>query len=72
MSIISTNNSLNSVALATTRDAYSIMAKKIIEQYHLTDLGVDEGVGKWFLSKFGEMVRIGLVWLRIKCNGELL
>jgi hypothetical protein len=48
------------------------MAKNLIEQYHLTGLGVDEGVGRWFLRKFGEMVRIGLVWLRIKCNGELL
>jgi len=43
------------------------MAKNLIEQYHLTDLGVEEGVGKWFLRKFG----IGFVWLRIKCNGEL-
>jgi hypothetical protein len=48
------------------------MAKNLIEQYHLTDLGVEEGVGKWFLRKFGEMMRIGFFWFRIKCNGELL
>jgi len=48
------------------------MAKNLIEQHHLTDLGVDEGEVKWFLRIFGEMMRIGFVWLRIKCNGELL
>jgi len=48
------------------------MAKNHREHYLLTDLGVDESVGKWILRKFGEMMRIGLVWLRIKCNGEIL
>jgi hypothetical protein len=48
------------------------MVKNHKEPHHLTDLGVEEGVGKWILRKFGEMMRIGFVWLRIKCNGELL
>jgi hypothetical protein len=48
------------------------MAKNLIEKYYLIDLGVDEGVGKWFLRKFGEMMRFGFVWLRIKCNVEHL
>jgi hypothetical protein len=48
------------------------MAQNLTEKYHLTDLGVDKGVGKWFLRKFYEMMRIGFVWLRRNCNGELL
>jgi hypothetical protein len=55
------------------RNAYRVLVGKPEERDHWEDQDVGGWtISKWILERMDEMLRIRLIWLRIRTNGRLL